>query len=197
MFIVEHLSKTYADGTHALADVSLKVADGEILALVGGSGCGKTTLLRLVAGLDQATAGQISVDNEVIVAPHPFVGIGTAEITSTVASQLSLPVQQGLLVQSVEPSSAAAQAGLRAGSQQQQAGARSVATGGDIITAVDGQPVKRPEDFIAYLELQKRAGDALTLTILRDNQQQDVNLTLGQRPVTQAQSQPTPRQPGR
>ena len=58
MFIVEQLSKTYADGTQALADVTLTVADGEILAIVGGSGCGKTTLLRLVAGLDQASAGR-------------------------------------------------------------------------------------------------------------------------------------------
>jgi S1-C subfamily serine protease len=128
---------------------------------------------------------------------HPFVGIGTAEITSTVASQLSLPVQQGLLVQSVEPTSAAGQAGVRAGSQQQQAGARSVAAGGDIVTAVDGQPVKRPEELISYLELQKKAGDTMTLTILRGGQQQDVNLTLGQRPAVQAQSQPRQGQPRR
>ena len=129
--------------------------------------------------------------------PHPFVGIGTAEITSTIAGQLGLPVQHGLLVQDVAPGSAAAQAGLRGGSQQQQAGARRVAAGGDIIIAVDGQPVRRPEDFISYLELQKRAGDALTLTILRGGQQQDVSLTLGQRPSTQAQSRPATRQPNR
>ena len=133
--------------------------------------------------------------------PHPFVGIATAEITSTIASQFGLPVQQGLLVQSVDPNSAAGQAGLQAGSQQQQAGARQVAAGGDIITAVDGQPMRRPEDFISYLELNKRAGDSMTLTVLRNGQQQNVNLTLGQRPATQAQSQPTTqpstRQPGR
>jgi S1-C subfamily serine protease len=128
---------------------------------------------------------------------HPFVGIGTAEITSTIAGQLNLPVQQGLLVQAVEPNSAAGQAGLRGGSQQQQAGARSVAAGGDIITAIDGQPVRRPEDFIAYLELQKKAGDQTTLTILRDGQQRDISLTLGQRPVSEAQPQPRRPQPGR
>ena len=127
---------------------------------------------------------------------HPFVGIATAEITSTVASQLSLPVQQGLLVQSVDPNSAAGQAGLRAGSQQQQAGARTVAAGGDIITAIDGQPMRRPEDFISYLELNKHAGDPLTLTILRNGQQQDVTITLGQRPPAEAQAQPTPRRSG-
>jgi len=129
--------------------------------------------------------------------PHPFVGIATAEITPTIAAQLGLPVQQGLLVQDVTRGSAAAQAGLRAGSQQQDAGARRVAAGGDVIIAADGNPVRRPEDFLSYLELNKRAGDALTLTIIRDGQQQDVSLTLGQRPATQAQSQPGAGQPGR
>src|SRR5918912_562181 len=81
--------------------------------------------------------------------PHPYVGIATAEITPSVAQELQLPVQSGLLIQSVDPNSAAAQAGLQAGSQQRQAGTRQLTAGGDIITAVDGQPVKRPEDFIA------------------------------------------------
>jgi sulfonate transport system ATP-binding protein len=75
MFVVEHLSKTYADGTNALSDVGLTVGPGEILGIVGGSGCGKTTLLRLVAGLDQASQGRILVDGEAITAPHPYVGI--------------------------------------------------------------------------------------------------------------------------
>lgn len=75
MLRLETISKTYADGTHALDDVSLKVEPGEILALVGGSGCGKTTLLRLIAGLDTATQGRVLVDGQTIAAPHPAVGI--------------------------------------------------------------------------------------------------------------------------
>jgi S1-C subfamily serine protease len=127
---------------------------------------------------------------------HPFVGIATAEITSTVADQLKLSVKEGLLVQTVDPSSAAAQAGLRGGSQQQQqqAGARQVAAGGDVIVAVDGKAVKRPEDFVSYLELNKKAGDTLTLTILQDGQQRDLTVTLGSRPGAQQQQQQTPRQ---
>ncbi|MFH6782732.1 MULTISPECIES: ABC transporter ATP-binding protein [Methylobacterium] len=75
MLILDRLSKTYADGTRALADLSLEVRAGEIVALIGGSGCGKTTLLRLIAGLDRASAGGISLDGEAIASPHPGVGI--------------------------------------------------------------------------------------------------------------------------
>ena len=75
MLALDRLSKTYADGTRALADITLEVGEAEIVALVGGSGCGKTTLLRLVAGLDRASAGAIRVDGERIVEPHPAIGI--------------------------------------------------------------------------------------------------------------------------
>ena len=75
MLALERLSKTYADGTRALADVTLDVRAGEIVGLVGGSGCGKTTLLRLVAGLDRASAGAVRLDGETIAEPHPAVGI--------------------------------------------------------------------------------------------------------------------------
>ena len=72
---IKHLGKTYSDGTRALSDVSLDVGAGEILGIVGGSGCGKTTLLRLVAGLDLPSEGFISVGGERISGPHPAVGI--------------------------------------------------------------------------------------------------------------------------
>jgi len=118
---------------------------------------------------------------------HPFVGIATAEITQAMAERLQLPAAQGLLIQSVEPGSGAAAAGLRGGTQQQEAGARQVATGGDIIVAIDGLAVRRPEEFIAYLEMNKKAGETMTMTIVRDGQRRDVQVTLGQRPTPQGQ----------
>ena len=75
MLTIDRLSKTYADGTEALRAISLDVPAGTISAVIGGSGCGKTTLLRLIAGLDHASSGRILVDDEAISAPHPAVGI--------------------------------------------------------------------------------------------------------------------------
>jgi S1-C subfamily serine protease len=120
---------------------------------------------------------------------HPFVGISSAEITSQVASALGLPVQEGLLVQTVEPNTGAARAGLRGGSQPREVGSRQVATGGDVVIAIDGRKVRRPEDFVAYLELNKKAGENVALTIVRDGQQRDVQVTLGERPRTEARPQ--------
>ena len=75
MLSLAHLDKVYPNGAHALDDVSLDVEAGEIVALVGGSGCGKTTLLRLVSGLEAPSHGIVSVDGESIAAPHPAIGV--------------------------------------------------------------------------------------------------------------------------
>jgi NitT/TauT family transport system ATP-binding protein len=53
------ISRTFPDGTVALDNVSLEVAQGSITSLLGPSGCGKSTLLRIISGLDEASAGTI------------------------------------------------------------------------------------------------------------------------------------------
>ncbi len=75
MLRLDRIGKTYADGTAALDDVTLEVRAGEIVAIVGGSGCGKTTLLRLLAGLDRASRGTVSLDGDPVREPHPGIGI--------------------------------------------------------------------------------------------------------------------------
>src|SRR5258706_12164055 len=51
--------KVYADGTVAVDGIDLEVAEGEFVTLLGPTGCGKTTILRIVAGLETLTAGEV------------------------------------------------------------------------------------------------------------------------------------------
>ncbi|MFI0356118.1 ABC transporter ATP-binding protein [Actinomadura sp. 9N407] len=60
------VGKVYPDGTRAVTDLSLSVADGEFLVLVGPSGCGKTTALRMVAGLEEISEGEVVIGGRVV-----------------------------------------------------------------------------------------------------------------------------------
>ncbi|MEO8293780.1 MAG: ATP-binding cassette domain-containing protein, partial [Actinomycetota bacterium] len=60
------VSKVYADGTEAVADLDLEVGDGEFMVFVGPSGCGKTTALRMVAGLEDITSGTVTIGDRVV-----------------------------------------------------------------------------------------------------------------------------------
>ena len=65
------VGKVYRDGTRALTDFDLEVADGEFMVFVGPSGCGKTTALRMVAGLEDITDGEIRIGDVVVNDLHP------------------------------------------------------------------------------------------------------------------------------
>ncbi len=62
----ERLTKVFPDGTVAVDDVSIEVAPGEFVVLLGPTGCGKSTILRLVAGLDKPTSGHVRIDGEIV-----------------------------------------------------------------------------------------------------------------------------------
>src|SRR5262245_44102681 len=63
---IENVSKVFPDGTVAVSSVDLDVPDGELIVLVGPSVCGKTTLLRMVAGLEDITDGTIAIGDRVV-----------------------------------------------------------------------------------------------------------------------------------
>ena len=63
---LERLTKVYPDGTHAVSELDLDVEDAELMVFVGPSGCGKTTALRMVAGLEDITAGSVRIGDRVV-----------------------------------------------------------------------------------------------------------------------------------
>jgi sn-glycerol 3-phosphate transport system ATP-binding protein len=64
--VMDGIGKVFDDGTTALEDLTLTVADGELMVLVGPSGCGKSTALRLIAGLEKPTSGTIAIDGRLL-----------------------------------------------------------------------------------------------------------------------------------
>lgn len=62
--VLDQVSKTYADGSAAVQDVSLSIADGEFIILVGPSGCGKSTTLNMIAGLEDISSGELTIAGE-------------------------------------------------------------------------------------------------------------------------------------
>ena len=75
---VRHLSKTFGSGQHrkeVLRDISFALRSGEFLSLVGSSGSGKSTILRLIAGLEQPSSGQVLVDGQAVQGPGPDRGM--------------------------------------------------------------------------------------------------------------------------
>ena len=75
MLALDRVGKTYPNGVRALDGISLEVAPGEILVVIGGSGCGKSTMLRAISGLDTPSQGKVVLDGTVITEPHEEIGI--------------------------------------------------------------------------------------------------------------------------
>src|SRR5690348_1508696 len=64
--VMEHITKRYGDGFEAVKDLNLEIPDGEFMILVGPSGCGKSTALRMVAGLEDISAGELKIGGAVV-----------------------------------------------------------------------------------------------------------------------------------
>ncbi len=108
---------------------------------------------------------------------HPSLGVQVAELGREVRLRAD-DNRQGLLIVDISAGSGAQMAGLQAADVTIQRG-RYVINGGDIITAINGQPVTTRNDMQLLLEQQTQPGDSVTVTIFRDNAPMDVAITLG------------------
>jgi S1-C subfamily serine protease len=108
------------------------------------------------------------------------LGIRGMNVDETIAQEMNLPQgQQGVLVEQVEPGSLAETAGLRAGDKDMTINGQQVKVGGDVITALNGQPVASIQELKAALA-QLLPNQDLTLTILRAGREMDITLHPGQ-----------------
>jgi len=113
---------------------------------------------------------------------YPYMGISSSSTDLTLTEWKALGTTQtsGAYVMNVTPGGPAEQAGLRGGTQPTSV--NGLYSGGDIIVAVDDQPVLVYGDVISYIFLHKSPGEKIILTVIRNGEQKEVTLTLGKRP---------------
>ncbi len=106
------------------------------------------------------------------------MGVEARVVSPPVADALKLPVQEGLLIESVTKGGPAERAGLRGGNKEAILGMRRVLLGGDVLTAIDGRPITDQMDLNLALN-HKRPGDTAKVEYYRGGQKMEAQVTLG------------------
>src|SRR6185437_8208608 len=148
-------------------------ADGEVIGinsqiLTGGEGSEGNvgigfaipinTAKEEIAKLESGTADE-----------HGYLGISGADITPELAQAFNLPVEEGVLVQQVVEGGPAAAAGIQGATTAATVEGQEFGLGGDIITAVNGEPIASTEDLVEKIE-DLHAGETVELTVDREGQ---------------------------
>jgi len=113
---------------------------------------------------------------------YPWLGISGRDLSLDLVEAMNLPVQRGAIVISVTPDGPADKAGLRGSGETVEKSGLELQIGGDVIVAIDGQPVLQFEDILVYIIRSTEVGQEVTLTIIRDRREQSVKVKLGERP---------------
>jgi S1-C subfamily serine protease len=95
---------------------------------------------------------------------------------------MEIPVDRGILVLEAVANGPADAAGIQGGDRVARIGNYQIPIGGDIITAVDGQPVENFQDLTVYLETETVVGDTVEITLIRGGETMTVPVTLEENP---------------
>ena len=159
---------------------------------IHGQVIGVNTAIRSMTGVNSGIGFAVPVNTVKHIVPnlieegvyrYPYLGI-TSDNRFTVAElarPLGLPVAHGVLVSEVVVGTAAARDGLRGGDHEVEVMGTTVRAGGDIIVAIDGYELQTFDDLIAYLVRETEAGQQVVLTVIRDGEELEIPVTLGER----------------
>jgi S1-C subfamily serine protease len=161
-------------------------ANGEVIGInsqiaTGGGGNGNVGIgFAIPIDTVRAEIQQLETTGEV---DHAFIGISGGTITPDLAKAINLPVEEGVIVQSVVKGGPADKAGIEGGHTTATIEGAEVSLGGDIITEVDGKKVAGMDEVVEIVN-EAKPGQSLELTILRDGSTKTATVTLGDRPAS-------------
>jgi S1-C subfamily serine protease len=159
-------------------------ADGEVIGInsqiaTGGGGGGNVGIgFAIPIDTVRSEIHQLETKGEV---KHAFLGISGGTITPDLAKAINLPVEEGVIVQSVVKDGPADKAGIEGGNTSATIDGAQVSLGGDVITEVDGKKVAAMDEIVEIVN-EAEPGDQLELTVLRDGETKTATVTLGDRP---------------
>ena len=166
-------------------------ANGEVIGInaqiaTGGAGGGNVGIgFAIPIDTVRSEIDQLETKGEV---EHAYLGISGGTITPDLAEAVNLPVEEGVIVQSVVKDGPAEKAGIEGGNTSATIDGARISLGGDIITEVNGKPVADMEEIVEIVN-EAEPGEELELTILRDGDRKNVTVTLGERPDSVEESE--------
>ncbi|MGN6256769.1 MAG: S1C family serine protease [Solirubrobacterales bacterium] len=183
-FSINHVIQTDAAINPGNSGGPLINAAGEVIGInsqiaTGGGGNGNVGIgFAIPIDTIRAEIKQLETKGEV---EHAFLGITGGTITPELSKALNLPVEKGVIVQTVVKGSPADKAGLEAGNTAATINGAEVRLGGDIITEANGKKIATMEQLVEIIQ-ESKPGDTLELKILRDGNEKTANVTLGTQP---------------
>jgi S1-C subfamily serine protease len=116
---------------------------------------------------------------------HPWLGVSGIDMTPETAEAIGLGEPRGFLVIEVAPGGPADGAGVQGGDTPMQLNGREIPLGGDVVLAINDRDVRKIDDVLGYLQQATQVGETVTLTVWRDGQIIEIDVTLGARPSLQ------------
>jgi S1-C subfamily serine protease len=160
-------------------------ASGEVIGInsqiaTGGGGNGNVGIgFAIPIDTVRSEIHQLETKGEV---DHAFIGISGGTITPDLAKAINLPVDKGVIVQTVVKGGPADEAGIEGGNTSATIDGAEVSLGGDIITEVDGKKIAGMDEIVEIVNAAD-PGETLELTILRGGSTRKATVTLGDRPA--------------
>ncbi len=122
---------------------------------------------------------------------YTYLGLSGGTLTSDLAKAMDLKeTQRGILVNSISPNTPADKAGLKGSDKETEIKGLKVKVGGDVITHIDGQELRKFEDLVSYLARATVVGQEVKLDIIRDGKEQQITVKLEARPDVEKTAEP-------